>query len=144
MNRGQHVLGEVRLDRPPAFARDAKLPAEERLGGGSAEADEHTRLHDLELRLQPRPAGGDLGHVRLLVDAALAACDPLEVLDDVGDVDGLPVDAGVLERLVEELPGGPDERLTGLVLLVAGLLPDEHGLCVLTSLAENGLRSALV
>ena len=66
------------------------------------------------------------------------------MLDDVGDVDGLPVDAGVLERLVEELPRGADERLPGLVLLVAGLLPDEHGLCALASLAENGLRPALV
>ena len=67
----------------------------------------------------------------------------LKCLTDVGHVD-LPVDAGILERLVEELPGGPDERLPGLVLLVAGLLPDEHGLCTLASLAENGLRSALV
>jgi hypothetical protein len=57
------------------------------------------------------------------VDAALAAGLPLEVLDDVRHVGARPIDAGCLQRLVEEPAGRADERLAELVLLVAGLFP---------------------
>src|SRR5215212_8944203 len=124
MHRRQDVLGEVGVDLLAAFARDAELGAEERLSGCGAEADQDTRLDGLELAVQPDSAGGDLRRVRLLVDAALAARDPLEVLDGVRDVDRAAVDPRVLERLVEKLPGGPYERLAQFVLLVTGLLAD--------------------
>ena len=76
VDRGEHVLGEVGLDRLAALARDAELPAEQRLGGGRAEADEHPRLDRRELAVEPRPAGVDLRPVRLLVDPPLAARRP--------------------------------------------------------------------
>jgi hypothetical protein len=60
------------------------------------------------------------------VDAALALRPELEVLDGVRDVRRRPVDAGRLERLVEQPAGRPDERPARPVLLVAGLLADEH------------------
>ena len=65
------------------------------------------------------------------------------MLDDVGHVDLVAVDAGVGERLVEELPGRPDERAARLVLLVAGLLADEHRLRARGALAEDDLRPGL-
>ena len=68
-----------------------------------------------------------LERVRLLVDPALAARLPLEVLDGVRDV-GPPVDPGLGHALVEDSPGGADERPSGSILLVAGLLADEHDL----------------
>ena len=67
---------------------------------------------------------------------------PLEVLDDVRDVGELAVDARLLERPVEQLAGGADERPAGEILLVAGLLADEHQLGLGPSLAEDGLRAA--
>src|SRR3954465_2191764 len=144
MDGGEHVLGQVRLHGNAALARDPELAPEQRLRGRRSEADEHARPDDLELRLEPGIAGRNLGPVWLLVDAPLAACDPLEVLDDVGQIDLLPVDARVCERLVEELPGRADERPAELVLLVAGLLADEHRLGVLGALAEHDLRPRLV
>ena len=98
------------------------------MGGRGAQADQHARLHGLELGVQPRAAGGDLLGVRLLVDAALALGRPLEVLDDIGDVDLRAVDARRFECLVEHAAGGADEGKALLVLLVAGLLADEHHL----------------
>src|SRR5439155_18349610 len=68
---------------------------------------------------------------------------PLEVLDDVRDVGVAAVDPGVLEGAVEELPGRADERPAGEVLLVAGLLADEHQAGRLAPLAEDGLGRSL-
>ena len=100
-------------------------------------------LDDRELGFEPRAAGRHLGPVRLLVDPALPARLPLEVLDRVRDVDGRAVDSGRLEGLVEQPPGGADERPPGAVLLVAGLLADEHRRRPARTLPEHGLRSDL-
>src|SRR5690348_2483553 len=126
MDRRGHALGEVRLEPLAALLRDAELLAEERLRRRRAEADEHRRLHDRELRLEPGAAGHLLGPARLRVDAPLPARLPLEVLDRVRDVDLPAVDPREIERLVEQAPRRPDERAALLVLLVARLLADEH------------------
>ena len=80
----------------------------------------------------------------LLVDAALAARLPLEVLHHIGDVDGRAIDPSFGERLVEQLPGRADERMTGQVFLIAGLLADEHQPRARRALAEHRLRAELV
>src|ERR671922_53641 len=143
VHRRDDDWGQVGGNRVAAVLRDAKVAAEQRLRGGRAEGDENARLHDRELGVQPRATRGDLGPVRLLVDAPLPARLPLEVLDDVRDVRERAVDAGLLERPVEQLPGRADERFAGLVLLIAGLLADEHRLRFRQSFAEDGLRPGL-
>jgi hypothetical protein len=60
------------------------------------------------------------------VDAALAAGFPLEVLHGVRDVGVVAVYAAVAQRAVEDMPGGADERVALLVLLVPGLLADQR------------------
>ena len=64
----------------------------------------------------------DLALDGLLVQAALAAQHPFEVLDDVGDEDGVSIDSGSVERAIEELPGRADEWSSLAILLIAGLL----------------------
>src|SRR5205807_9324739 len=81
-----------------------------------------------------------LGPVRLVVDAALAARLPLEVLDGVRDVDAAAVDAGGGERLVKDAPCRPDEGTAREILPVARLLADEHQLRTRRAFAEDGLR----
>src|SRR5690242_11641331 len=144
MDRGDDALRKVRLDQLAALLRDPEVAPEQGLCGGRTEADQHARPDHLELRLEPRATGCDLRPVRLLVDAALAAGLPLEVLDDVRDVDLAAVDARVLEGLVEKLPGRADERLALEVLLVARLLADEENLGLRGALAEDRLRPGLV
>ena len=126
------VLGHAELTRRAATARRW------RRGRTST-----SRLHHGQLGLEPRAAGRDLRPVRLLVDAALAARLPLEVLDGVRDVDVDAVDPRRLERLVEQPARRADERLPGLVLLVAGLLAHEHHLGRPRPLSEHGLRPHL-
>src|SRR2546422_151936 len=71
--------------------------------------------------------GGDRDGVRCLVDAPLAtASGEREVLDGIGDVRRLAVDADFFECSIEDLAGRADERLALSVLDVAGLLADEH------------------
>ena len=73
------------------------------------------------------------------MDASLAARLELEVLDRIGDVDFVPLDAGVFEDRVENLAGRADKRLACDVLLVAGLFADKDDLCILRPFAEHGL-----
>src|SRR4029077_10671378 len=63
--------------------------------------------------------------------------------DHVGDVGGSSLDPGVREGAGEELAGGPDEWPPGEILVVPGLLADQHHRRALSPLAEDGLRGAL-
>jgi hypothetical protein len=75
------------------------------------------------------------------VDPPLPARRPLEVLHDVRDVGERAVDAGLVERGVEQPPRRPDERPALEVLLVPGLLADEHRPGSRLALAEDRLRA---
>jgi hypothetical protein len=77
------------------------------------------------------------------VDAALAACFPLEVLDRVGDVQLPTIEARVVDGVVEQTAGGSDERRSRPILFVAGLLADQRDPGVGRAFAEHGLRAAL-
>ena len=123
MHGREDVLGEVGLDRLPALLRDPELPAEKRLCCDRAKTDQHARLDDRELGVEPRPAGSDLRPVRLLVDPPLPARPPFEVLDRVRDVDLRAIDPCVVERLVEEPPAGPTNGLPALSSWSPGCSP---------------------
>src|SRR6266850_6534614 len=118
VDRRQHALGPRRVHPAAALLGDAEAGPEQGLRRGRAEANHGLRLDDVELGLQPRQARADLRLVGLGVDAPLPARLPLEVLHHVGDVDVAAVDAGLGQRAVEQLAGGPDERTPGEVFLV--------------------------
>ena len=90
-NEGCTVMKPSRPSRSgislAARARDGRRAAGERAGGGRAERDGELRLEQAKLVVEPPAAGLDLGIVRLLVDAALAARLELEVLHGIGDID---------------------------------------------------------
>ena len=92
---------------------------------------------DLELSVEPWAAGGDLHPIRLVVDAALAACPPLEVLDGIRHVHPLTIDARGAERFVEHATRGADEWPAGEILPVTGLFADEHQLRILADLRRT-------
>src|SRR5207237_10487912 len=106
---------------------------------GGAEKHDHLALDHLDLRLQPRPARTDLAGVWLLMQPSLAAAGPAEMLDGVGHVDPATIDARLFQAFLQQPAGGADEGLALEVLLVAGLLADQHELRALTALAEDGL-----
>src|SRR5690606_12981149 len=101
------------------------------LRGRRAEGHDQFGPEGVELGEEPRAAGVRLPAGGLLVDAPTPFLElrELEVLDRVGDVDVAALDARPLQGPVEQPSGGAGERLAGLVLVVAGLLPhqDEAG-----------------
>jgi hypothetical protein len=113
-------------------------------GGGGAHGDDQAGADDVQLAQQPGLAGLDLGAVGLLVDAALAGADELEVLDRVGEVDAAALDAGLGQRPLEQLAGRADERPPLQVLLVARGLAHEDHAGLGPALAEHGLRRLAV
>src|SRR5438270_7716144 len=138
------MFGQRDDDDLAAVLHQLELRAEYGLCGGGTEAHEDLRFHRAELRLEPGAARLDFRCPRLLVDAALAAWLPLEMLDRVGDVDVASRDPRVLERLVEHCAGGPDEWCALAVFLVARLLADKHHTSLVRPGAEDDLRCSLV
>ena len=85
------------------------------------------RVEQVQFLRQPLPARARVRRLRRLVQAVLAAALEAEVLHRVGQVTrvsrGMPSSS---QRALEQLPGGAHERTAAQVLLVAGLLADEH------------------
>lgn len=66
------------------------------------------------------------------------------MFDSVREVCVLTIDAGTLERTVEQFPRRADERASRLVLDVAGCFADDEECGLRRAFAENGLRGASV
>ncbi|VXC70677.1 hypothetical protein SPHINGO8AM_190046 [Sphingomonas sp. 8AM] len=129
---------------PATFAADRHDLAEQAARRGRAQRYRHLRTQQQLLLLDPPATRLDLARVRLGVDAALAARLKLEVLDRVGDIGLLAGNPGRGEGAVEHLTGRSDERMAGEILLIAGLLTDEHHRRRHRAFAEHGLRRVLV
>jgi hypothetical protein len=65
------------------------------------------------------------------------------VLDDIRDIRGLAVDAGLLECAVEKAPGRSYEWPSGEIFVIARLLAHKHDSGARPALAENRLGSTL-
>ena len=137
----RQVAGRIVHDA--AAAQDAELRSQERLRRDRAHQDEHVGRDDVDLGAQPRPAGDDVGSQRTLVEPALAARLPAEVLDGVGQVDAAAIDARTFERVVEHASRRAHERPALDVLVVARLLADEREARLAGPLAEYDLRASL-
>jgi hypothetical protein len=138
MHRDQR-LGSVRkIDQAAAVPVDRGNLAKHALRRGRAHRHHQFGVDRGQFALVPWPARHDLRRIRLLVQADFSARHKFEMLHRVGDVNLAAIDAGLLQRAVEHLPGGPDERFAGEVFLVAGLLADQHDAGPLRAFAEYG------
>ena len=77
------------------------------------------------------------------MDATLPPRLPFEMFHGIRDIDLLAIDAGSLERLIENFSSGPDEWTPLYVFLIPRLFSDEHHSRLRSTLAENRLRSQL-
>src|SRR5262245_49929445 len=104
---------------PAAVARHPKAFPEQGLRGGRAERHDDSRFDYSDFGLEPRKASLDLDRTRLAVNTARPALHPLEVLDDIGDINLLAVDFRFYEATVQELSRRSDERTAGEVFGIA-------------------------
>lgn len=82
--------------------------------------------HDLALNRQPPPAGLDLACVRSLMNSTFTAQPVFEVFYGVGQEDGIALNPGRIKRFIKHLACWPYKRTTHKVLLISGLLTDDH------------------
>ena len=127
-----------------ALLRDAERAAEQGLSGRRSERYQQFGFDGLDLGIEPGTAGGDLACGRFLVDTALAARFPLEMLDGVGDVGFVAVDAGFFETAIEQESGGTDEGPAFNVFAIPRLFADKDEPRARPPFAEDGLRGMCV
>lgn len=89
-----------------AFAQQRKPRTEYRARGGGAQAHDGAWLHDGRLLRQPTAADRHMRGIRIAMQAALAALLETEMLHRVGEIQPLPRNAGLRQRLVQQLAGG--------------------------------------
>ena len=109
-----------------------------------SERDDDRWLDHLPFELEPDLAALDFVGVGTLVQAALAAHLVLEMLHRVGDENLRAGDLRFRQGAVEDLAGGPDERLAGKVFLVAGLLAHQHQVRMAAPFAGDRLGCILI
>src|SRR5262245_3876067 len=102
MHGDDRGLRPARVEDLAAIERELDREAEQRAGRRRSEADQEAWTDEAQLFVDPRLAGVDLGDGRRLVDAPLAAAFEAEVLDRVGQVDVLAIDADLVEDRVEQ------------------------------------------
>src|SRR5215472_14066263 len=126
-----------------ALAGDAEGAAEERLRRHRTERHHDPWLQPRKLGRQPHPAGCLLRSVGALVQPSLATQLVLEVLYGIGQVERGAIEASLIERPIEQVPCGPNERQSLHILLEARLLADQHYAGIVRTGAEHRLRRAL-
>ena len=139
MDRDARPLGVARANERAAIPRHPHRRPEERGGGGRAETNEHARGQRGQLRFDPWPARRDLAAARPFVNAALPARRPLEVLDRIRHPAAVAGNPRVGEGAIEKPPCRSDERKSGAILLVAGLLADQDDVRICGPAAPHGL-----
>ena len=111
---------------------------------GGAQRHDDPRRDRTDFGFEPWKACRDLQGAGFAVETPGPARDPLEMLDGVGHPNPRPVDPGLGETAVEQLSGGSDKRMAGLILGVARLLADQHDRRVRRTLAEHRLGGVAV
>src|SRR5262245_44594813 len=141
-DKGRRSIGEHK--RLPAHLGDRDDAPEQAARRGRAERYNCLRSHDGALAFEPPFAAIDFMSIRALVQAALAAHLMFEVFDRIGDEHILALDAGLLQRLIQEAAGRTDKWATGEILLVAWLLADQHQTRMCSPLARHNLGGELI
>src|SRR5262249_287669 len=91
------------------------------------------------LRFKPRTTGADFDCTWFLMDPPLATRFPLEVLDDVGEVNLFAIHSNCGQCLVQHGPRRTHERPPLKIFAITWLFTHHHYLCRLWALAKYSL-----
>src|SRR5215203_1192426 len=123
---GRYRLDAVSLVPRAAVLGNPEVLVYDRLGGGTAEAEDDLRFDGPDLALQVGVAGPYLCSLRLAVLEPAALLDGRAALHDVRQVDLLPGQIHGRQDVIEELASPPDERQSCSVFVLTRALADEH------------------
>ena len=96
-----------------------------------------------DLRLDQLDLPEEVGLTRLDLVWHRIAIPRRAAFQDIGHKDHVPFQPDAAEKLVEQLPGLPDEREALLVLVEARCFADEHQVGVRVAVSEDDLRPPL-
>ena len=119
----------------------AKGAAQDALRRRGAEQNYDLRLDGIDLGLQPGPACTDLQRIGFLVQTPLASWLPLEMLDDVGDVNLFAVNPRSRQGFIQHGPCRSNKRSALNIFLVARLLANHHYASIFATFAKHRLRA---
>ena len=142
MHGRHYIRSQCRFEELAALFSNSKLGTEQRLRGRRTERHDHRWFDDGKFRFEPGPTRGNLECVWFFVYAPFAARLPFEMFDNIGDVSLFAIDAGVLQRLIEQTTGWSDEGFARQIFFVARLFADKQHDRPPSAFAENGLCSA--
>jgi len=132
------------VEKFPALRQKPVLPPEHGLRGGRTQTDDEFGTHAIDLRIKPGLARSDFRRRRLLVETPFSTLFELEMFHRVGHIDFCAINAGLLQRAVEELPGGPDKGMAREVLFIPRLLTDHKDARMAAAFAEDCLRGIAI
>jgi hypothetical protein len=78
------------------------------------------------------------------VNPAFAARLPFKVFHHVRDINLRPINSGVLERAIHNLPSRTNEWFARDIFVIARLFANQHHRCALWSFPKNSLGRSLV
>ena len=144
MDGDEHCGPGLAGEKFAALAADQDNSTEYRLRRRRPEANQDFRLNDFQFRFEPRLAGRDLADRWFLMQSALAALDPAEMLDRIGDINFLARNFCLGECTIEETTRRADEGMPLAVFPIAGLFAEENQARVRRPFAENCLSCFFV
>jgi hypothetical protein len=123
----------------PSAPSNSKVTSQQGLGCGRAETHDKLRMYRLYLGLEPWTASAHFLQTRLLMQTALAAKFPLEVLDCICNVNRTALDSCLFHASTEEFSRRSNKWLSRLVFLVSRLFADEQDRGARRTLSKYGL-----
>src|SRR5947209_17113027 len=121
----------------------AEITSQNSLGGSCSQQDDYFRLHNSDLGIQPGTAGRDLRSAGLLMNAALAARLPLEMLHNVGYVHVFAVNTGFSQSFIQHRACRSHKWPSGKVFFISRLLAYHHHSRAAAAFTEDGLCAQL-
>ena len=139
MNRDKYRRPRLAGEKFAALTADRDDSTEYGLRRGRTEANQDFRLDNFQFCFEPRLTGGDLADRRFLMQPALAALDPAEMLHRIGNVNFLARNLCLGKCAVEETSRRTDERMPLAVFHIAGLFTEKNQARISRPFAENRL-----
>ena len=144
MNGRKHPWCELRGQHLASLPCDPESRAENGLCRSRTHCHDEVGLNDPQFRFHPGTTRGDFARVRLLVNPAFAARLPFEVFHHVRDINLRPIDSGVLERAIHNLPSRTYEWFARDIFVIARLFANQHHRCALRTFAKDSLGRSFV
>lgn len=126
MNRSKHFSAVLQVDHSAPDSSCGRGSIEQTSDCGRSQCDDEPWLNDRPLDEVPVNTRGDLLGIRPPMQTSFASNRKLEMLNCVCDEELIAIQADFEERRIEHTSRRSDKRLSGDILVIAGLFAKQH------------------